>query len=952
MAKACPPFNDKPNFMQKLERDDPDAFVTGAINHQVANGRIVQDREGFKARASQQIADELARTANVTPDAVVDYIRAKGWLTDANNLGKPLWEPESEYAVGFLKTYVEGTAVGVRELGNTFLAKANEGFDATVEGLKFAQQLKAISKLGEVILGIDQAAGRRTLVSRQDYRGAGASSKAMKAALDEDELLTENLIKQEGFTDVLSEIAKDLQDPVNSGRAINKLIDLANMVQFVDRPDRIARATMNLRQIGAEVVAEYMVNSLLSSPATLGAAASGVLWVPMRQMLAVAGSPVMAVVGGTDAAGTTLQQSLAGLSAMRQSFTEAMALGWNAFKTERSVYQKTRTPGIKAYMSDPQVQRIAEAQGDETAQNIVNVINGIGSFTRWPSRVLLGLDEAARHMASRAEVAQRGVKNAFDEGINPADNEAIRARITQEFEDAFTLQSVGGRQRRAGISNIYENASAKKYGRTIDQVAASGTFQEDNFIAKWVSGVLDKAPMLKPFMPFVKTPLNILNQGLMIGDTKTALGALYDVTVNGSGNAASRVAQLQQQMLKNPQEAARVAGQLGFTTAMAAVVYNLATSTDDDGRQILSGGGPSRWMQGRAGFEAQASWEAAGNARYSIRSGDTVIPFDRFGEPFATVMRMIADIATVSAFLPDDEKDTLFASQVSVMVSGLYNSSFMSSFNDLADIVFSLDNPRELDKVLAGGVRTYVNTFTPMGGLLGYIERIDDPYKTAYEPGGFMDLFGSLEQQIGNGALANAARRIPGNGLPTQLDQILGEPIPLYPGMGPEGISAAEMAIPLFPRKQDEAKPAVKAWNQIAGSYKRYVPNERQRAFQLTPEETNRLDRAMATITINGRTFSDAIMEVYNRREVQDYLASRGTRYGNLSNQWADELNKLRRLYGKAAYNQMLQTDESLFEREAMLQQLKDAEKGNDGSLVIERKDALQGLYERARSGG
>ena len=31
-----------------------------------------------------------------------------------------------------------------------------------------------------------------------------------------------------------------------------------------------------------------------------------------------------------------------------------------------------------------------------------------------------------------------------------------------------------------------------------------------------------------------------------------------------------------------------------------------------------------------------------------------MIPFDRFGEPFATVLRMVTDVGTVSAFLDDE----------------------------------------------------------------------------------------------------------------------------------------------------------------------------------------------------------------------------------------------------------------------------------------------------------
>ena len=953
MAKTCPPFNNQPNFMSALEKEDPDGWLTGAINHQLKTGRIELPREGFDAAMSKAIVDEMARIGNVPPDAILNYVRGKGWLTETGKLGGGVMSGDTApFAVGFLKTYVQGSATAVRELGNAFLAKANNGFDATVEGMKFAQQLKAISKLGEVIVGIDQAAGRTVRASRRDIREGGAAMRQLDRQLQS---MDEDLVRQEGFTDVMTEIAENLKDPTKSAAAINRLVDLAQQVQFVDRPDKIARATMGLTQIGSNVVAEYMVNSLLSSPATMGAAASGAIWVPLRAMLTLAGTPILALGGGGEAAYKSAQAALASLSAMRQSFTEALALGWESFKTEQSVYQSVRTPGIKAYMSDPTIQNIAAAQGDEFAQNIVSTVNAIGSFTRWPSRVLLGVDEAARHMASRAEVAQRGVLNAFDEGLDPGDFGAIQARVTQEFEEAFQLQTIGGKKRRAGLNNIYEMTSKQKYGGTVAEYAARGTFQEENKVARFASNVLDKVPVLKPFLPFVKTPLNILNQGLMFGQTKTALGRLYDIGINGTGDAASRVAALQQAMLKNPQEAALYAGQLGFTTGIAVVGYQLATQTDSEGRQILSGGGPSRWMTGSQGMAAQRAWEMAGNQRYSFRFGpgaDQVIPFDRFGEPFATVLRMVTDVGTVSAFLDDEEKDTAMAAITSVMATGLYNSSFLSSFGDFMDLVFAVDEPRYFDKMFASNVRSYINTFTPMGGLLGYVERLDDPYRAAYEPGTTADLFGSLEEMIGNGILSNAAKRIPGNDLPAQHDQILGEPIPIYPGMGPEGISAAEMAIPLFPRLQDKSNPAVSAWAEVAGPYKMYEPHSNDTNFQLTPLEKRALAIEMSTVRIKGKTFSQAIMEIRNRPEVQAYLAKRGMRYGKISNEWADEMNDLRVLYGQTAYALMVKNSESLKMREAKRQELNEAKKGSDGERVLQLEESLRGLYDRARSGG
>ena len=56
--------------------------------------------------------------------------------------------------------------------------KANNGFDATVEGMKFAQQLKALSKLGEVVTGLNLKAGRTARANRRDIRSGMAANRA------------------------------------------------------------------------------------------------------------------------------------------------------------------------------------------------------------------------------------------------------------------------------------------------------------------------------------------------------------------------------------------------------------------------------------------------------------------------------------------------------------------------------------------------------------------------------------------------------------------------------------------------------------------------------------------------------------------------------------------------------------------------------------------------------
>ena len=79
-------------------------------------------------------------------------------------------------------------------------------------------------------------------------------------------------------------------------------------------------------------------------------------------------------------------------------------------------------------------------------------------------------------------------------------------------------------------------------------------------------------------------------------------------------------------------------------TIAAGTIYGMAM----DGR--LTGGGPEQWARGRQAFNQQKSWEKQGNVPYSLEVAPGVrIPIGQLGEPFATPLRMIADLGYYSA---------------------------------------------------------------------------------------------------------------------------------------------------------------------------------------------------------------------------------------------------------------------------------------------------------------
>ena len=75
------------------------------------------------------------------------------------------------------------------------------------------------------------------------------------------------------------------------------------------------------------------------------------------------------------------------------------------------------------------------------------------------------------------------------------------------------------------------------------------------------------------------------------------------------------------------------------------------------------------------------------------------------------------------------------------------------------------------------------------------------------------------EVEMGKGLFGKALNKLPGvETQPLLIDQITGEPVPIVPGTGPNGLNPLMQAIPFFPR-QSKADAVWDAVYDILGSY-------------------------------------------------------------------------------------------------------------------------------------
>jgi len=349
----------------------------------------------------------------------------------------------------------------------------------------------------------------------------------------------------------------------------------------------------------------------------------------------------------------------------------------------------------------------------------------------------------------------------------------------------------------------------------------------------------------------------------------------------------------------------------------------------------LIGGGPGRWASGGRNSDAQKAWELSmreqGKSPYSIMVGDTAVPFDRFGEPISIVLRMAADMGMYSSYVSQGAQEEWMAGLATVMVSGLYQASFLKGINDVVDIIS--DPSATFGKKGGRTVQNWMATQTPFGGLLNYVDKVTDPYKHSYEGATFAEVMRVHEDTFGTGIFAKIADRIPGfAGTPAMVDQIAGALVPAVPGGGPSGLNPLQMAVPFMPRGIKGADDVWTAIYAIKGSYQEKRPTD----MRLTNAEQQDLNARMSRMVINGKTVRESILEYYNSSAVQRYVKNRGAAFSDVRTNVEKGFDQIVNDYYQAALTDLGVSNRQVRER----------------ALLIEgRKQAAQtGNFDEARS--
>jgi hypothetical protein len=949
---TCAPFVDTPLYANRAGSTDEE-MLEAVVDQAKKEVRGTYDNtDKANAKRMTRYLKNMMGMQMPAVDAFVDKV------LEAIPSNDPLQSTKRMQVIAMSEIYWERRGSGIKQMAQNYLMQKKDGQLAAAQALEFLFQLKSFNRMAQRIAGENFDAGnalRQKLIAKQGVGEkmaftAKLSTEATRTPEAANQIV-ENIGQQlDGF----DEIAKR----INSGDLVGALQDVekvAKQISMVDDPRDVAGMVSRWKS-SWNTWDEVWINGLLSSPSTFVVNTVGAAWVVMRPMLQSGFAQAFAAsgIGGpkwTRAANSAAAEAGAQLAAMQASFQDAAVLGWRAAKSEKSLLMGTDQKITAKRL------REGGALGFDRlppSAEIDRALDLVGQIVRIPSRGMLGMDEAAKILALRGEVAANGVRRAVLNGVDPTDQKALKRYVEAEMELAFDVNAGEMAQRYAFDPSSADDVNARAFqyqlnnqattGRDVAMRARESVFQEENPAAKGVNKFVNSMgplrPLLKPFIPFVTTPTNILKQGIV---ESTPIGPAYNaykVAKDQGFNPTKTFYEIQSQLLNDPAEAARIGGQIAFMTMVGGTVYGMAMSG------AITGGGPEQWATGYDARKAQQAWLAAKNVPYSIDVGNGVrIPIGRLGEPFATPLRMIADLGMYSGYMSRTEQDTNIAKIIGIMSAGVFEASFLRGLDDLMAIVRS-GFEGNVDYELGRGVQNFVATQMPFGSLLAFADRVTNPYRAAYEGATFSEMVNFAEIEMGRGLFGKLVNKIPGvETQPMLVDQITGQPVPIVPGTGPQGLNPLMQAVPFFPR-QSSADPVWDAIYAIQGSYTEKGLGEDIRA---TTTEQQVFNKVMSETKINGKTVAQAILEFRRRPDVIEYLAKSGVTIKGTGIK--KEFNALLMMYRNRARTQMLSNSPNLAQRLSTAEALGYAKSVSDVDGIKALESQLDELVLRAKKG-
>jgi hypothetical protein len=308
----------------------------------------------------------------------------------------------------------------------------------------------------------------------------------------------------------------------------------------------------------------------------------------------------------------------------------------------------------------------AENLGVQNVPLIGALVDATGQVVRWPTRALTSADELFKQLNYRAAVRSQALEAAEKQGLL----DAGRHTELTSFMDDFMGRAFDE-------SGMATNKSALL-------AAQQATFTNDlvGKLSKDLSNLIGKHPGLRPVIPFVRTPINIMREFWQYTPGLNLLQGEF------RGNLLS----------KDALTAATARGKLAIGAAGTYMMYQAANSGQ------ITGSGPANTKQREALMAT--GWRPYSFVIQNDDGSKSYVDYRRL-DPAATLIGLVADVAEVSHHMDDPEYHGLFNAIVMSMSQNITSRTYLRGLSELTTVLGSKD-PNAVQRVIDNRLGSYV----------------------------------------------------------------------------------------------------------------------------------------------------------------------------------------------------------------------------------------------------
>ena len=262
---------------------------------------------------------------------------------------------------------------------------------------------------------------------------------------------------------------------------------------------RAAALKKNMFTKGHDAAIEIYINGLLSSFKTIG---------------------FVNPIGNASAfVSTVIERAFAGATGDQIAMKESVELAWNfisgmpeAFQTFLSAMRTgTSDWNVKFDLTNPNERAISK-EAFNLGGNLGKAVDFMGTVVNIPGKLLLSSDEAFKGLVIRGEqraLAWRKARNKFS--TEDLKSPEVKVKIQKEFDDIVSDYSKHPDITEAARETAAKNSFTNDLPDKLVEDGRTGKTKPVPGLSKSFQNTLDRNRFLKVFIPFFRTPVNILN---------------------------------------------------------------------------------------------------------------------------------------------------------------------------------------------------------------------------------------------------------------------------------------------------------------------------------------------------------------------------------------------------------------------------------------------------------